>query len=460
MKNKLLFACFWLPFLMWSQVTLRVTSIPTNTPAGASIYVAGSFNGWNPMSAEHVMIPDGNGAWQLTIPEGTGTVEYKFTRGGWPTAEGNANGGFLPNRSFTFSGQPQTLNLTILSWEDVGGINSTAAANVSILNTQFWMPQLNRSRRIWLYLPPDYATSTKHYPVIYMKDGQNLFDAATSFSGEWQVDETLNALFANGDYGAIVVGIDNGGAERLNEYSPWNNPQYGGGQGALYMDFVAVTLKPFIDANYRTLPQGATTALFGSSMGALISTYGAVEYATVFQKVGAFSPAYWFSLTNLSGYVSNTTADLSQHRMYFLASQNESSTMVPNLNAVRNALIAKGLSTNNAFTKIDANGTHSESYWRAEFGVAYEWLFENTVLSEENFLENRVEIYALNNGNLYVAGLKNSTTMELFDLQGKKLGHQLLENGTNPLKMNVGSGVYIGKIAVGNGFETIKIVLR
>jgi alpha-glucosidase len=168
----------------------------------------------------------------------------------------------LPDRTFTFTGQPQTLNLTILSWEDVGGTNSTAAANVSILNTQFWMPELNRSRRIWLYLPPDYATSTKHYPVIYMKDGQNLFDAVTSFSGEWQVDETLNTLFANGDYGAIVVGIDNGGAERLNEYSPWNNPQYGGGQGALYMDFVAETLKPFIDANYRTLPQGATTALF------------------------------------------------------------------------------------------------------------------------------------------------------------------------------------------------------
>jgi predicted alpha/beta superfamily hydrolase len=460
MKKYLTLLFIGIPFFMWSQVTLRVTSIPTNTPAGASIYVAGSFNGWNPMSAAHVMIPDENGAWELTIPEGTGTVEYKFTRGGWPTAEGNANGGFLPNRSFTFTGQPQTLNLTILSWEDLGGTNSTAAENVSVLDTQFWMPQLNRSRRIWLYLPPDYQTSEKHYPVIYMKDGQNIFDAATSFSGEWQVDETLNTLFANGDYGAIVVGIDNGGAERLNEYSPWNNSQYGGGQGALYMDFVAETLKPFIDENYRTLPQSATTALFGSSMGALISTYGAIEYAEIFKKVGAFSPAYWFSLTQLNNYITNTTSDLNEHRMYFLAGQNESSTMVPNLNAIRNALITKGLSTNNAFTKIDANGTHSESYWRAEFGAAYQWLFENTVLSEENFLENPIEIFPLNDGQIYVSGIKNTTKLQLFDLQGKNLGTQNLYNGVNKIIGNFQSGIYIGKISIENGFQNFKILIR
>ncbi|MDV7392611.1 alpha/beta hydrolase-fold protein, partial [Arthrospira platensis SPKY1] len=168
--------------------------------------------------------------------------------------EGNANGGFLPNRTFNFTGNPQTLNLSILTWEDLGGgSNSTAAANVQIMNNAFFMPQLNRSRRIWVYLPPDYNTSNKHYPVIYMKDGQNLFDQATSFSGEWQVDETLNTLFNQGDYGAIVVGIDNGGSERLNEYSPWVNAQYGGGQGNAYMAFVAETLKPHIDANFRTL---------------------------------------------------------------------------------------------------------------------------------------------------------------------------------------------------------------
>lgn len=153
------------------------------------------------------------------------------------------------------------------------------------------MPQLDRNRKIWLYLPPDYSTSTKNYPVLYMQDGQNLFDNATSFAGEWQVDETLNSLFAGGDYGAIVVGIENGGGERLNEYSPWNNPSYGGGLGDQYVAFLANTLKPYIDANYRTRPEPQFNALIGSSMGALISTYGATEFPNIFRKVGSLSPA-------------------------------------------------------------------------------------------------------------------------------------------------------------------------
>jgi alpha-glucosidase len=196
----------------------------------------GSLNGWNETNTQFILQPDGFGARVITIPEGTGTVSYKFTRGvSWSTVEGNATGGFLPNRSFTYTGSPQTINLTIQSWEDISGsgTNSTAAANVQILNNSFFMPQLNRNRKVWIYLPPDYYTSTKTYPVLYMQDGQNLFDNATSFSGEWQVDETLNTLYNQGNYGAIVVGIDNGGSNRLNEYSPWVNPSFGGGQGDL-----------------------------------------------------------------------------------------------------------------------------------------------------------------------------------------------------------------------------------
>jgi len=173
----------FLPLIGFSQVTLRITSIPTNTPAGASIYFAGSTNGWNSGDTNSILQPDGFGAYEIVIPQGTGTVEYKFTRGSWATVEGNASGGYLPNRSFTFTGSPQTINLTIQSWEDISGSgsNSTAAANVQILSPSFFIAQLNRNRRIWLYLPPDYHTTTKTYPVLYMKDGQNLFDNATSF---------------------------------------------------------------------------------------------------------------------------------------------------------------------------------------------------------------------------------------------------------------------------------------
>ena len=182
------FLCFLFILTTNAQVTLRITSLPANTPNNSTVYLAGSINNWNEANPQFIMQPDGLGVLQITIPEGNGQVSYKFTRGSWTSVEGNANGGFLPNRSFTFTGSPQTINVTIQSWEDISGSgsNSTAASNVQILDANFFIPQLNRNRKIWLYLPPDYFTSTKTYPVLYMQDGQNLFDNATSFSGEWQ----------------------------------------------------------------------------------------------------------------------------------------------------------------------------------------------------------------------------------------------------------------------------------
>lgn len=373
-----------LPLLAQAQVTLRITGLPANTPAGATIYFASNINNWNPADPAYALTRDANGVPTIVIPQGTGTVLYKFTRGtGWETVEGGPNGEEIGNRSFTFGAGPQTVNLTIQSWKDLFG--STAAPNVQVLNPAFVMPQLNnRTRRIWLYLPPDYHSSNKRYPVLYMHDGQNLFDARTSFAGEWQVDETLNSLHSNGDYGAIVVGIDNGGGSRLNEYSPWNNPQYGGGEGAAYIDFIAQTLKPYIDAHYRTLNGAAHTALFGSSMGALISTYGAVRYPGVFGRVGAFSPAYWFALNDLNNYVSTGTTPLQELRVYHLAGQNESATMVPNMNNISTRLLNRGLPAASLVSKVDADGAHSEWYWRREFAAAYQWLFANITTSVSN----------------------------------------------------------------------------
>lgn len=435
-----------LPILTFAQVTLKVTSIPSNTPAGASIYFAGSPNSWNPGSAAHVLQSDGLGNLQIVIPEGTGTASYKFTRGAWASVEGNATGNFLPDRTFTFTGSPQTINLTIQSWEDLGTAgNGTAALNVQILNTAFFMPQLDRSRRIWLYLPPDYATSAKRYPVLYMQDGQNLFNNATSFSGEWQVDETLNTLFANGDFGAIVVGIDNGGGERLNEYSPWNNPSYGGGLGDDYVAFLANTLKPYIDANYRTRTEPAMNALIGSSMGGLIATYGACEFPGVFRKVGSMSPAYWFALPQMTSYFDSGNFNLENHRMYFVAGSTESTTMVSHINTVKTALQAKGLTEANTKTKFDTYGTHSESYWRGEFGAMYQWLFANETLGTPSQSVEKPQIMQTVSGKIYVEGLAQPTHFDIVNMLGATVRKITLSNGTFDFPENLSKGIYILK---------------
>ena len=451
MKKLILFAFLLASVIINAQVTLRVTSIPNTTPAGASIYLIGSVNGWDQTSTQYLLQPDSFGVRQVTIPEGTGSVQYKFTRGGsWSTTEGNATGGFLPNRSFTFTGSPQTLNLTIQSWEDISGSgnNSTAAANVQVLNNAFLMPQLSRNRKIWIYLPPDYYTTSKTYPVLYMQDGQNLFDNATSFSGEWQVDEALNTLFTQGNYGAIVVGIDNGGATRLNEYSPWVNTAYGGGDGDLYMQFVGETLKPYIDSNFRTRPQAQFNALIGSSMGALISTYGAVKYPNLFSKVGVFSPAFWFARTQMNNYVTNTTNSLSNLRLYFVAGQNESTTMVPDWTTIRTNLINKGVSTSNTFTKTDTDGTHTESYWRREFPAAYLWLFQQENLNVSTIVTPKIEIFQMNNNQIYCSGLQHDLEFAIFSISGQKIGSLQVSNGTNDVAISLPKGIYILKSEV------------
>jgi predicted alpha/beta superfamily hydrolase len=152
-------------------------------------------------------------------------------------------------------------------------------------------PQLDNRRDVLVWLPPSYAEGQRRYPVIYMQDGQNLFDRATSFAGvEWQVDETLTALSREG-LEAIVIGLNHAGEARTAEYSPFaGRPP---GRGEQYVEFLTGTVKPMIDQTFRTLPDRDHTGLFGSSMGGLISLYGFFRRGDVFGWVGAMSPAFW-----------------------------------------------------------------------------------------------------------------------------------------------------------------------
>lgn len=375
-KNLVFLILFFHIISAWSQVTLRVINISENTPKDAQIYIAGSFNQWIPNKT--VLTKDADGVYSVTIPESEGIVEYKFTLGTWKNAEADAQGFPLPNRSFSFKGKPVTLNLVIENWEQTTPAQSTAAENVSILEEDFYIPQLNRYRRIWIYLPPDYDKTDKRYPVMYMHDGQNLFDRHTSFSGEWEVDETLNRLFEDGDKGIIVVGVDNGGDKRIDELTPWANSKYGGGEGLAYIEFIAETLKPYIDTHYRTLTIKEYTGLTGSSLGGLISTYGAVQYNDVFGKIGSLSPAYWIVLDDFEKYISTVLSDLSETSIYISGGINESKNMVKDILKIKNALNTKGLQSNHTFIKLDSYGTHTESYWKDEFKNLYLYLFRNS----------------------------------------------------------------------------------
>ncbi len=146
----------------FAQLTLHVT-VPENTPLLDDIYVGGSFNTWNPTDAATIMTQNVDGSFELTFSPPAGTVDFKFTRGGWPSVEADANGFDIGDRTVVYSGGAQTEYLNILSWIDLGPATGTMGQNVSILDNDLYIPQLDRYRKVWIYLPPNYHSSTNNY---------------------------------------------------------------------------------------------------------------------------------------------------------------------------------------------------------------------------------------------------------------------------------------------------------
>ena len=163
--------------------------------------------------------------------------------------------------------------------------------SVQVSTFKLKAPQLNTEKKIWLYLPQNYATSNKKYSVIYMHDAQNLFDSESSYSGEWNIDEKLDSLQAQ----VIVVGIEHGNEKRIEELTPFKNEKYGGGKADDYLEFIVKTVKPKIDSTYRTKPDTKNTLIAGSSLGGLTSFYATLKYPDIFGKAVVFSPSFWFS---------------------------------------------------------------------------------------------------------------------------------------------------------------------
>jgi len=377
-------------FFANTQTTIILTSVPNYTVNDAHIFIAGNFNGWNAGDANFELQKNAKQKYQIKMSQSLGTnIEFKFTLGSWNTVEKGANNEEISNRTLTI-GNDDTLYFSVANWAN-NTSNSTASENVEILTDSFYIPQLDRYRTIRLYLPKDYNTSSVSYPVIYMHDGQNLFDDATSFSGEWHVDESLNSLIEQEHQPVIVVGIDNGGAERINELTPWANETYGGGDGDKYVNFIIETLKPYIDQNFRTLPDRQNTTIWGSSLGGLISLYAILKYPETFGKAGVFSPSLWF---NDRIYSLAAISDISyKNKIYFLAGGKEGDgSVVPNCQRLIDTLKDNNYYMDSIEYKAVPSGTHSESFWSSEFSDAFKWLF-----SKQNYIDKTGSLWIFPN---------------------------------------------------------------
>ncbi|MCU0471004.1 MAG: alpha/beta hydrolase-fold protein [Arcicella sp.] len=338
------------------------------------VYLSGNFNAWLPDREELRLQKVEEGKYVLKFPETIKlpeTFEYKYTKGGWNQVELDEFGNPTSNRvAKTKTG---VFHDFVPHWRlDGENISENLMPEVRLISDEFEMPQLGKKRAVYILLPHNYETSTKHYPVIYLQDAQNLFGNGSEF-GNWGIDKQLAVLSAREHGDVIVVAIAHGGDERFAEYSPYNNPKLGKGQGRKYAQFLAKTLKPYIDKNFRTIPDRESTGIGGSSLGGLISIYAGLMFPEAFGRLMIFSPSLW-----ISPNIYFDAIDFISHlptRIYVYAGGKESSAMIPNVEKLKQTFQRQGVKKTEIHVSLDPEGGHSEDQWGKEFPKAMEWLF-------------------------------------------------------------------------------------
>lgn len=274
------------------------------------------------------------------------------------------------------------------AWHDY--IKTRAVEGHSVVGTlkvyhDMQSPQLGNTRDLFVYLPPSYDVSARRYPVVYMHDGQNLFDHALSYAGEWQVDETMELLSEEG-IEAIVVGVPNAGVQRLDEYTPFRDARGTGGHGAAYVDFLADTVKPLIDRDFRTLPDREFTGVLGSSLGGLISMFAFFHRPEVFGFAGAMSPSFWFAQESVFPYVqrqpfvpgrlyidAGTAEDMGPRRRSLRRPR--VGGCATNVQRMHGLLLEKGYHDNDTLLVVEEpGGIHHESAWARRLPNALRFL--------------------------------------------------------------------------------------
>ncbi len=369
------------------QLTISVTDVPSSH-CHEPIYVTGNFNAWQVDDSDMQLTRQPDGTYAITINYThipSDRIEFKFTRGSWATLESNAAGRLMGPHLAELN-KNTTVYCSIKGWRDDYPA-STASKNVHLLSEAFYMPQLNRSRKIWIYLPKDYASSTKSYPVIYMHDGQGLFDEATSKGRlgpiEWGVDESID----QSDFPAIVVGINHHDsyAVRREEFFYRPSQEFPEPQGSAYIAFIVETLKPYIDTHYRTIADKAHTGIAGSSLGGLLSLYAGLNYPQTFGYIGVFSPSIWRDSDNINREIKtvNQSTEISQQHYYFYAGGNENrekkdGSFVQMTKDVQRIikLLDDELSVKSTYS-TNPHGRHGQLYWGKAFPDFYAWFVKN-----------------------------------------------------------------------------------
>jgi predicted alpha/beta superfamily hydrolase len=368
-------------------ITLRLVLPKENSTN--NYFFASNLNGWNPSSKKYQFVKDTLGFYELRFEVPTiELVSFKITKGAWELVESDEKGKDISNRIIETSKikKDTTIIIKINRWKDEFANvprQSTASKNVEIISDNFPLRKLGKTRRIWVYTPSDYLTSTKKYAVMYMHDGQNLFDELTGPFGEWGVDECLDTMTKKLNLDLIIVGIDNGLSDRLSEYSPYDfkvkpdevNVWDVKGSGTEYLESLVYDLKPYIDSVYRTKKDSRNTSISGSSMGGLISLYAIMRYPDVFGSAGVFSPAFWTNMEALKKEINANSRKDWKGNVYMIAGELEGKKYTDNMEEISELLKRNG--KKEIISRKIKNGQHNEIFWRTEFPSLVKWIIAN-----------------------------------------------------------------------------------
>ncbi len=347
----------------FKEITFKIQA--NNIPDTANVYITGNtkeLGNWQPDKVS--LINTSGNYWEKSflLPAGE-NIEYKFTRGSWNT-EAVKEKGDIPENSKLLVKNDTTIDQVINYWKDQFTYKLKGQVTGRVDYYRNVKGDGIPARDILVWLPPDYDTHiNERYPVLYMQDGQNLFDPVTSaFGVDLQIDETTDSLIRSGYMNPIIiVGLAN---------TDWRSSEYSDNDtGYAYMKFVVGKIKPFIDSTYRTIPNPGNTAVGGSSLGGLISFMLAWNYPDVFSKTLCISPALKVYKIDYVKYVNGYSGTHKQLKFYFDAGINSlDSLLIPGTKQMISALEKQGYKEGkDILWYLDKEGAHNEASWAKRF---------------------------------------------------------------------------------------------
>lgn len=373
--------CLWLfsAIARGDVIIPLVVHVPTSTPESADVYLAWSCepNPWNPSYFKLTRQEDGTYRGSLPINP-VHPFEFKFTLGTWETVEKDADGSERPNRQFHYGKAQQKIEATVEAWAST--INARPRQSSVIGSLTFHEIDSNflnakRMIRVW---SSDKIDPDQTYRVLYMHDGQNLFDALTSsFGTEWQIDETLTKLIQSKEIAPlIVVGIDNGGSERLNEMTLVPDEKHGGGKGENYVRFVTEEVIPFMEKNYPVGKSREDRFIGGSSLGGLISLEIMRHDPEIFCGGIVMSPSLWWADGAILDSIQADPSPLKSSRVWIDVGTREDSSADTNfyVDSVKRLDQILTQAEIDHHVLIEEAAQHNEAAWARRFEMAIRYV--------------------------------------------------------------------------------------